>query len=103
MSHASIKLLGYDSAVIAFKFPVRTSVIIIQVEKCVPLVVLMGSVDMTVQRSACRVTYHVPGVVHISSVQNSAMKSVTDQYAIGAAEIHWLVVTSALEHVENLV
>ena len=103
MYHANMKLLVYVSVVIAFKFPVRTSVIIIQVEKCVPLVVLIGSVDMTVWRSAYRVIYHVPGVVHISSVQNYAMKYVTDQYVTSAVEINWFVVISALEHVENSV
>ena len=101
MSHASMKQLEYDSVVIAFKFPVRMSVIIIQVEKCVPLVVLIGSVDMTVQRSAYHVIYHVPGVVHTTNVQNYAMKYVIDQYAISAVEIGWIVVISALEHVEN--
>ena len=52
MSHASMKLLQYVSVVIAFKFPVRMSVIIIQVEKYVPLVVLIGSVKVIVQLSA---------------------------------------------------
>ena len=87
--------------VIVFKFPVRMSVIIIQVEMCVPLVVLMGSVNMTVQRSAYHVIYHVPGVVHITNVQNCAMKYVIDQCVICVVEIHWLVVISALEYVEN--
>lgn len=51
-SRVSMKLLGYDSVVIPFRFPVRMSVIIILVEKCVPLVVLIGSVKVSVQKNA---------------------------------------------------